>query len=125
MLEWLAAALKQLLDWLAYAVSYLAGHAAALLFWMLAWFWDNLEHFLKKLFEYGAEAFSTTLALLEVPDFVLELQSSWDAVPWGEMGFYLEPFEIGYGLTVITGSAVLKFGLRIIPMFGVLFRSPS
>ena len=125
MLEWLSAALKQLLDWLAYAIGEVLGGMAAVLFWILQWVWDNLEHFLKKLAEHGARAFKEMLALIEVPDFISELESAWNAVPWSQLAYYLEPFEVDYGFAVITGAAVLKFSLRMIPFVGVLWRSPS
>jgi hypothetical protein len=65
------------------------------------------------------------LEMVPVPQALADLPSNWAAVPWGQMGFWLGPFEVGYGATVIIGAQVTKLVLRWIPVVGAAFRAPS
>jgi hypothetical protein len=62
---------------------------------------------------------------LPVPQALQDFPANWAAVPWSQMSFWLAPFEIGYGATVIVGGQALKFVLRWIPFVGAAFRVPS
>lgn len=120
-LSWFEASWQLIAD----VLGSLLGAMAALLSDLLVWVLAAVNPIVRRVFAAGAEAFGEVIALLPVPDFISGFQAKWNAVPWATLSYFLEPFEVEYGFIIITGAAVLKFGLRVIPFVGVMFRSPS
>ena len=125
MFDWVFQVTQAFASWLvqlvANAIGVVFGLLLDLLLWLLSFFGPVLRIALVQV----AIAVGDTLNILPVPGFISSFQAQWAAVPWATLGFFLAPFEVEYALTVLVGARVLKFGLRVIPFVGVMFRSPS
>lgn len=92
---------------------------------ILAWVFSMLSPLARKGIVTFLDYFEIALNFLPVPDFIAVAHAHWAAMPWSELGFFLGPFEVGFGFSLIFGAALLKFFLRLLPGIGVLWRSPS
>ncbi|MEJ1339155.1 MAG: hypothetical protein RPT95_13620 [Candidatus Sedimenticola sp. (ex Thyasira tokunagai)] len=81
------------------------------------WLKDVLLWIPRKLFQEIMEGLSSLLDSIPVPDFFSNLASAWANIS-PQVLFYLSPFELGYGLTVIGIAYGLRFLIRRIPIIG-------
>lgn len=136
MLEWLYGWLEACVDWLASLLidfgklianllGDLIGLIAGLLFWVFAWIFQYFDVILRRIFWHVKDILIDLFQLLPAPDWLGTLQAKWAAVPWSTIGYYAEPFEIDYGLTLILSVTALKFSLRFLPFLGRAFMAPS
>jgi hypothetical protein len=102
---------------------------AALAYKMILGLWEPAQRLMdplaRALIDNFVEKVSAMMADVPVPDALANFNSQWAAVPWSQMAFWLEPFQVPYGLTVITGAQISKFTLRWVPYLGRAFMAPS
>ena len=81
----------------------------------LQWLQDELKAFFLWVFDSLMSGFARVIELIPVPDFLANMQSvaMTPAVSW-----FLQPFELQYGLIAIGGAYIARFILRRIPFIG-------
>ena len=62
------------------------------------------------------------LNFIPVPDFIQGIDGYWKAIPWTEIGYFLELFKVGTGVTIILSAYIIRFGLKVVPWVGGMFR---
>jgi hypothetical protein len=81
----------------------------------LQWFFDLVLWVPRKLYELVLDAFALVINAIPVPTWAEGLELDW--IPSG-MAYFLEPFQVGFGITVITASYLWRFLIRRIPVIG-------
>lgn len=112
-------------EFLGAVVGELLGALVALVAAVLSWLVSGLDLVVRSVVAGLLPGFEAVFSQLPVPSFVSGFGAAWAAVPWGHVAYFLAPFEIQYGATVLFGSWLLKFSLRVFPIIGVMFRAPS
>lgn len=81
----------------------------------LKWLSDEFKAFFLWVFDSIMAGFAKVIELIPVPDFLENMQSQvmTPAVSW-----FLQPFELQYGLIAIGSAYTARFILRRIPLIG-------
>lgn len=79
------------------------------------WLKDEFKAFFIWLYDCLLSGLAKIIELLPVPDFLANMHS-FVMTPW--VSWFIQPFEIQYGLTVIVSAYVARFILRRIPGIG-------
>ena len=81
----------------------------------LSWLKDEFKSFFLWVYDALLSGFAALIELIPVPSFIQNIQSTVmnPAVSW-----FLEPFNITYGLGVIASAYAARFILRRIPAIG-------
>lgn len=79
------------------------------------WIKDELKAFFIFVYDSILGGLAALVELIPVPDFLANIQP---LVLSGSLSWFLNPFEIKYGLTAITSAYVARFILRRIPGIG-------
>lgn len=83
----------------------------------LDWLYDVLIYVPKKIFELLLDGLLYVLNAIPVPDFMNNLGNAFTQIPSGVL-YFLEIFEVGYGITIIITATLLRFLIRRIPFIG-------
>lgn len=78
---------------------------------LTGWFWDIFNAVAEVVFG----ALIAVLSAIPVPDWAEGLDLGW--IP-ASMAYWLEPFQVGFGLACITGGYLIRFVVRRIPFIG-------
>jgi hypothetical protein len=124
-LNFISQVVAQFYKWAADMLAYITGWFLGFVFTLISWVFTAFDALLRKLASKVLDGFAAALEFIPVPESLSGLQAAWDAVPWSTVAYFAEPLHIGYGLGIVTAAALLKFSLRILPIVGVPFRSPS
>jgi hypothetical protein len=81
------------------------------------WLIDGLLWVFKKTFELLMDGAASLIEAIPVPAFVNDATLTM-ALIGAEVGYWVGPFELGYGLTVIGTSLLARFTLRRVPFIG-------
>lgn len=83
--------------------------------------WDKLEELLlwvpKKIWEWVLDQVASAIEAIPVPDFFNDAKSALSGIP-SEIGYFIEPFNFGAGLSIIIGAYLARFLIRRIPVIG-------
>lgn len=83
--------------------------------------YDAVIEFLKQLPEWVfselVDGFIEFFNAIPVPDFFATAANAFGNIP-PEVVYFAQPFNIGYGVTMILGAYLLRFIVRRIPIFG-------
>lgn len=121
--DWLGAFLNGFYALYLQLIGQLLGIFFGFVWFLLSWLLGALGYLFKHVSMGFARAFGELMQFVPVPPFLDALQGTWTSIPWANLSYFAGIFEIGYGLTVISTSYVIKFGLRFIPFVGKGFRS--
>lgn len=81
--------------------------------------WEFLSTLLlwvpQKLYDLFLSGVAAVIVAIPVPAWAQNLSLSW--IPSG-MAYWLEPFQVSFGLTCITSAYLMRFVLRRIPGIG-------
>jgi len=125
LINWLAELVSVVFDWVAAIVGWVTKTLWESLVWVFDWIWENFEPLLVAIADGVAGVIIAAVSALPVPEALGTLQTVWNGVPWGELGFFLAPFEVEYGLAILFGTRALKFSLRWVPWLGRAFQAAS
>lgn len=78
---------------------------------------ELLLWFPKKVLEWVLDALVSLIEKIPVPQFFSKASNAFSSIP-GDVLFYLEPFEVGYGLSVMIAAYIIRFIIRRIPLIG-------
>jgi len=81
----------------------------------LQWLSDEFKAFWLYLYDSLITGLAVVVEAIPVPDFLSNIQSV--SLPSG-VAWFIEPFNIGYGLIAIVGAYTARFILRRIPFIG-------
>ena len=83
--------------------------------------WDKLEELLlwvpKKIWEWVLDQVASAIEAIPVPDFFNDAKSALSKIP-PEVGYFVEPLNLGTGVTIIVGAYLARFLIRRIPIIG-------
>ncbi len=83
--------------------------------------WDKLEELLlyvpKKIWEWVLDQVAKAIEAIPVPDFFTQAKSALSSIP-PEVGYFVEPLNLGTGLSIIIGAYLTRFLIRRIPIIG-------
>jgi hypothetical protein len=96
MWEWIGGQFSALMEWLGTALQWLLDTAIVMTLDLTAWLFEQIP----------------------VPEFLGDVVTEWNAISTGPVGFWLEPWRVGYGLTVVFGALGLRFLMRRLPIIG-------
>lgn len=113
------------LDFFTGTLGWLWSKLFAVMAYMWDWAWSNFSPILKAWAYEQAVATGQMFEALPVPQVLQDFPAQWAAVPWASIGFWIEPFQIEYGATVILGVQLLRLTLRWIPFLGRGFMAGS
>jgi len=82
---------------------------------VLQWLLDVLLWVPRKLYQLILEGLLTVFNAIPVPSWAEGLDLDW--IPAG-MAYFLEPFNVAFGVTCITSAYLLRFLIRRIPVVG-------
>lgn len=122
MFDWVYKFSQDFAAWFVKLFADLLGKLIALLLDVFMWVLDFLGPIVRIALLQLSVGVSGILAQVPVPSFVFDFQSKWDAVPWSTIGFFLAPFQVEYGFTVVFAATLLRFVLRIVPFIGRMWR---
>lgn len=80
---------------------------------LIDFFKDLPEWVFSKLVDAVVEFFNS----LPVPDFMANVSNTFNVIP-PVIVYFAQPFNIGYGVTVVLGAYLLRFIVRRIPIIG-------
>jgi hypothetical protein len=115
--------IKHFGDWLLTLFGQFLGWIAGIIVDVLAWLLDMIGPISRKILYAWGQGVADMLGAIPVPTWLSQFQSHWDAMPWGHIGYFLAPFEVEFGLTLLTAVAFTKWFMRVIPFIGVMFRA--
>lgn len=81
----------------------------------LQWLADEFKAFFLWVYDSLMGGFAKLIELIPVPDFLENLHST---VMTPTVSWFLEPFELPYGLAAIVTAYIARFILRRIPLIG-------
>jgi hypothetical protein len=83
----------------------------------MSWLWGMVKDFFLWVLDGLVDFLVAILNLIPVPDFLDDLGDNWSNLS-GAVGYWVGPFELGYGVTVILSAYAARFVLRRIPFIG-------
>ena len=83
----------------------------------IGWLVDELKLLFQWFFEGILGAFAAVLEAIPVPDFMLQIQNTTFNFP-DSVTFWINMFELPFGLAVMVSAITLRFILRRIPVIG-------
>src|SRR5688572_10876774 len=83
----------------------------------LSWVIDFFEWCVVKVFVLLFDAIVALLALIPVPDWLTNLASNVTAIDSGIL-FFMQPLQVGTGISWIFGAYLLRFLIRRLPVVG-------
>jgi len=83
----------------------------------MEWLWGMVKDFGLWLMGLVVDFIVALLNLIPVPEFLDDLASNWGNLS-GAVGYWLGPFEIGYGVSVCLSAYAARFVLRRLPIIG-------
>lgn len=88
---------------------------------LLSAFADWLLRVLGEIVLYVVDVFVTflieMLSWVPVPDFINDVAGAWGPMV-SAVGYWIAPFQLGYGVSVMIGALIARFILRRIPLIG-------
>jgi hypothetical protein len=63
------------------------------------------------------DALAGLLSLIPVPAWVSDFAPAWAGLS-GTVGYWVGPFQLGYGVSVIIGAYAIRFLIRRLPIIG-------
>lgn len=81
----------------------------------IAWLVEVLLWVPQKLYELFLAGLQALLNSIPVPSWAEDISLDW--IPSG-MAYWLEPFQVGFAMTCITGAYVIRFVIRRLPVVG-------
>lgn len=124
-LEWSYKIGQNNLVWLNEKFGQILGWFLSFFAWLFSWIVAHVEPMFRA-FAWGIlEGVVALVGYYEPPAVFNQFNQNWSAIPWSEINFFLGPFEVVYGFTVIMSVVTVKFVMRWFPYFGAAFRSPS
>ena len=100
--NWLRDLLSGIWQWVVDLVQALVDWLEAAVLWVLGWL---------------LEVVAAILAAIPVPSWVSGAGGSLSGIS-GQVGYWVEPFNIGMGIAIILGAYGVRFGIRRIPFIG-------
>lgn len=82
-----------------------------------AWLWGMFKDLLMWVFSGVMDAIVGLLSLIPVPGWVSDFAPAWAGLS-GTVGYWLEPFNLSYGITVISAAYGVRFIIRRLPVIG-------
>jgi len=83
--------------------------------------WDKLEELLlwipKKIWAWILEQVGDAIDAIPVPSFFSDASSALSRIP-SEVGYFIEPLNLGTGISMIITAYVIRFTIRRIPIIG-------
>ena len=120
--QWFKDVFQLLFDGLKYLVESILGFFWDKTIQILKWLWELVDPALRWVAEQIYHAVKAGLNFIPVPDFIQNIEGYWNAIPWAEIGYFLEPFKVGTGVTIILSAYIIRFGLKVLPWVGGMFR---
>jgi hypothetical protein len=78
---------------------------------------DALLWIPRKLFELLMDGLGSLIEMIPVPSWFADATGYSAGIP-AEIVFWVSPFELGYGVTVIMSAYLLRFIIRRLPIIG-------
>jgi len=98
--------MQAVLDWFALLVETFLGWLFELVLWAP-----------RKIFELFTDGLAAIVDSLPFPDWLGSVGNLWGGLSCS-VGYFLIPFNIGYGMTIISSAYLIRFLIRRLPLVG-------